>query len=245
MASLIQRSAQERRAFKKGTVMPIRKRLFAAAATLVVCFAASTAASLPASAATPQCGPHCIQVFSAKFGTPTSPKFVESVFLGIPVAGVPTILARPSSSNPARDMIVPAAGTVSTFYAAGMVSAEVNSHYGALSAVQIEYAPHGLRTGLCAGVATTTPYQNEGLTLQACQTPGRTVFIIDTADSPATAPTYFPIVIGNTTDFVHPFAMTIHGNPAHKLLPQITIQHLRGNPTHVPLNQLWGANVLN
>jgi hypothetical protein len=44
---------------------------------LVVFFAASTAASLPASAATPQCGPHCIEVFSAKFG----PKFVESVFL--------------------------------------------------------------------------------------------------------------------------------------------------------------------
>jgi hypothetical protein len=230
--------------FKKGNVMSIQNKLFAAAATLIVFFAASTAASLPASAATPQCGPHCIQVFSAKFGTPTSPKFVESVFLGLPVAGVPTILARPSSSNPAGDMIVPAAGTVSTFYAAGMVSAAVNSHYGTERAVQIEYAPHGVPTGLCAAVATTA-YQNEGLTLQSCQTPGTTVFIIDTADSPATAPTYFPIVIGNTTDFVHPFAMTIHGNPAHKPLPQITIQHLRGNPTHVPLNQLWGANVFN
>jgi hypothetical protein len=180
-------------------------------------------------------------VFSAKFGL----EFVESVFLGLPIAGVPTILARPSSSNPAGDMIVPAAGTVSDFYAAGMVSAEVNSHYGGLHAVQIEYAPHGVRTHLCAGVATTTPHQNQGLTLQPCETPGSTVFIIDTADSPATAPTYFPIVIGNTTDFVHPFAMTIHGNPAHELLPQITIQRLRGNPTHVPLNQLWGANVLN
>jgi hypothetical protein len=219
--------------------MSIRKRLFAAAATLVVFFAASTAASLPASAATPQCGPHCIQVFSAKFG----PEFVESVFLGLPVAGVPTILARASSSNPAGDMIVPAAGTVSEFYAAGMVSTEVNRHYGALNAVQIEYAPHGVPTGLCAGVATTTPYQNQGLTLQPCQTPGSTVFIIDTADSPATAPTYFPIVIGNTTDFIHPFAMTIHGNPAHKRFPQIKVQRLRGNPDHVRVNQLWGANV--
>jgi hypothetical protein len=221
--------------------MPIRRRLIAAAATLVVFSAASTATSLPASAATARCGPHCIQVFSAKLG----PEFVESVFLGLPIAGVPTILARASSSKPAGDMIVPAAGTVSEFYAAGMVSAEVNSHYGPLNAVQIEYAPLGVATGLCAGVATTTPYQNQGLTLQPCQTPGRTVFIIDTADSPATAPTYFPIVIGNTTDFVHPFAMTIHGDPAHKLLPQITIRHLRGNPTHVPLNQLWGADVLN
>lgn len=224
--------------------MSIRNKLFTAAATLVLFFAASAAASLPAGAATPQCGPHCIQVFSAKFGTPTSPQFVESAFRGLPVAGVPTILARASRSNPAGDMVVHAAGTVSTFYAAGMVSAAVNSHYRTERAVQIEYAPHGVPTGLCAAVATTA-YENEGLTLQPCQTPGRTVFIIDTADSPATAPTYFPIVIGNTTNFVHPFAMTIHGNPAHELLPQITIQHLRGNPTNVPLDQLWGSNVLN
>jgi len=71
---------------------------------LVVFFAASTAASLPASAATPQCGPHRIQVFSAKFGPKFGPKFVESVFLELPVAGVLTILARASSSNPAGDI---------------------------------------------------------------------------------------------------------------------------------------------
>ncbi|GAA1654747.1 hypothetical protein [Georgenia ruanii] len=224
--------------------MAIHHKFFTAAATFALLFAASAAASLPAGAATPQCGPHCIQVFSAKFGTPTSPTFVESVFRGHPAAGVPAILARPSSSDPAGDMIVPAAGTVSTFYAAGMVSAAVNSHYGTERAVQIEYAPRGSPTGLCAAVATTA-YRNEGLTLQPCRTPGRTVFIIDTADSPATAPTYFPIVIGNTTDFVHPFAMTIQGDPAHKLLPQITIQHLRGNPTNVPRNQLWGSTILN
>jgi hypothetical protein len=40
-------------------------------------------------------------------------------------------------------------------------------------------------------------------------------FEIDTADSPATAPTYFPIVNASTTDFAHPFVMTIDGNPAH------------------------------
>jgi hypothetical protein len=42
------------------------------------------------------------------------------------------------------------------------------------------------------------------------------VWIVDTADSPATAPARFPIVNGSTTDFTHPFAMIIHGNPAHK-----------------------------
>jgi len=226
--------------------MSINRKVLACAATATLACGLSTAEAVPAGAATADCGPHCIQIFSAQFGTYASPNFVESVYQGLAVAGVPTVMRAPSSSDPAGDVIVPAAGlTVSAFYDLGMVSAAVNSHYGSLGAVQIEYAPHGVATGLCAAVATAVPYQNEGLTLQSCDTPGSTVFIVDTPDSPATAPGYFPIVLGNTTDFVHPFAMTIHGNPAHKRLPQIKVQRLRGNPTNVPLNQLWGANVLN
>lgn len=116
---------------------------------------------------------------------------------------------------------------MSDFFAAGLVSAAVNQHYGSETAVQIEYAPFGGRTGLCSGLAATA-YQNEGLTLQPCSTPGTTVWVVDTADSPATAPARFPIVNGSTMDFTHPFAMIIHGNPAH-----------------VRISQLWGANILN
>jgi hypothetical protein len=227
--------------------MSIKSRILAAAATLAVVGGVSTAGTLSASAATPQCsrnGNTCVQIFSKRFGMPASPGFVESVFLGLPVAGVPTILQRTSTSNPAGDMIIPASGTVSQFYAEGMVSAAVNSHYGAEHAVQVEYAPRGVPTGLCAAIATATPYQNEGLTLQPCQTPGTTVFIIDTADAPAAAP-YFPIVLASTTDFVHPFTMTFPGqaDPAHRLLPQIKVQHLIGNPANVPDDQLWGADI--
>jgi hypothetical protein len=35
--------------------------------------------------------------------------------------------------------------------------------------------------------------------------------------------------------------MTIHGNPADKPFPQITLQHMHGNPAHVPDNQLWST----
>ena len=224
--------------------MSITRKVLAVVATLTVAAGLSTVGTLSATAATPQCGPHCIQIFSAKFGTNANPNFVETVFQGVARVGQPTILARPSSSNPAGDFIAtaPGAGLVSDFFAAGMVSAAVNQHYGNLNAAQIEYAPFGKPTGLCAALATTA-YQNEGLTLQPCSTPGTTVWIIDTADSPATAPARFPIVSGSTTDFIHPFAMTIHGNPAHKRFPQITVQRLRGNPAHVRVSQLWGANV--
>jgi hypothetical protein len=225
--------------------MSIRRKVLAVAAMLTMVGGLSTVGTRSASAATPQCGPNCIQIFSAKFGTNANPNFVETVFQGVAKVGQPTILARPSSSNPAGDLIAtaPGGGLVSDFFAAGLVSAAVNQHYGNLNAAQIEYAPFGKPTGLCAGLATTA-YQNEGLTLQPCSTPGgTTVWIIDTADSPATAPARFPIVSGSTTDFTHPFAMTIHGNPAHKRFPQIKVQRLRGNPDHVRVSQLWGANV--
>ena len=225
--------------------MSITSKVLAAAATLTVAGGLSTVGTLPAAAATPQCGPHCIQIFNAKFGTNANPGFVETVFQGVATAGQPTIVAPPSSSDPAGDLIAtaPGAGLVSDFFAAGLVSAAVNQQYGTERAVQIEFAPLGVPTGLCAALAVTA-YQNEGLTLQPCSTPGTTVWIIDTADSRATAPARFPLVNGSTTDFTHPFAMIIHGNPAHERFPQIKVQRLR-NPGHVRVSQLWGANILN
>jgi hypothetical protein len=222
--------------------MFIKAKVLAAAATLTVAGGLSAVGTLPATAATPQCGPHCIQVFSAKFVTNGNPNFVETVFQGVGTVGQPTIVAPPSNSSPAGDLIVPRAGTVSDFFAAGLVSAAVNQHYARETAVQIEFAPLGEPTGLCSALATTA-YQNEGLTLQPCSTPGTTVWIVDSNDSPATKS--FPIVNGSTTDFTHPFAMIIHGNPAHKQFPQIKVQRLRGNPDHVRISQLWGATFLN
>ena len=91
---------------------------------------------------------------------------------------------------------------MSDFYAAGMVSAEANSHYGSLMAVQQEYAPFGIGTDLCVGLAKVA--QNEGLTLQPCDVPGTTVWIVHPDLSPAT-PGYFPIINAATTDFRGPF----------------------------------------
>jgi hypothetical protein len=224
--------------------MSIKSKMLAPAAVLTLAGGLSTMGTVAASAATPQCGQNCVEVYSAEFATPANLGFVETVFLGIPLRGVPTEVRPASSSNPAEDLIVPlgAPVPVSELYAQGMVSAAVNEHFGSEPAVQIEYAPYGKPTGLCTAVATTA-YQNEGLSLQPCSTPGTTVWIIDTADSPATAANgIFPIVNGSDTDFVHPYAMTILGNPAHQPFTPIIMQHLTGNPGSVPTNQLWGAN---
>ena len=218
--------------------MSIKTKVLAAAAILPMVGALITAATLPATASTTQCGTACVQISSKLYG----PGFVESAFQGIPAAGQPTIVHAASDSDPTGDFINPLGHPVlvSTFYAKGMVSAAVNAHYANEPAVQVEYAPFGQATGLCAAVATTA-YQNEGLSLQPCSTPGTTVFIIDKNDSPGTWPAYFPIVNASTTDFTHPYTMTIDGNPAHKPFPQITLQHMHDNPTDVPDNQLWEA----
>jgi hypothetical protein len=225
--------------------MSIKSKVLAAAGVLTLAGALSGVGTLSAGAATPQCGSGCVEVYSAKYATATSLGWVETVFLGIPVQGVPTEVRPASGSNPAEDLIIPTGRPVpvSTFYAQGMVSAAVNAHYGSEPAVQIEYAPYGKPTGLCTAVAVTA-YQDEGLSLQPCSAPGTTVWIIDGNDSPATAsqkPSHFPIVNGSDTDFVHPFAMTILGNPAHQPFTPIIMQHLTGNPSSVPANQLWGS----
>ena len=80
--------------------MSITSKVRAAAATQAVAGGLSTVGTLPAGAATPQCGPHCIQIFSAKFGTNANPGFVETVFQGVAAAGQPTIVARPEQFQP-------------------------------------------------------------------------------------------------------------------------------------------------
>jgi len=122
----------------------------------------------------------------------------------------------------------PGGGHVSDFYAAGMMSAEAESHYGSLRATQIEYAPSGVRTGLCVGLMTVA-YQNEGLTLQPCNLPAVTVWILDFPDSPATAPAWFPIVNASTTDFQRPFAMSLPRDEVESArhILQIHVRHLQ------------------
>ena len=134
-----------------------------------------------------------------------------------------------------------ARGKVSDFYADGMVSAEVNSHYGNLDAVQQKYAPFGIETGLCVGLASVA-YQNEGLTLQPCDDP-TTVWVIYPAP-PATTGGYFPIVNATTTDFSCPFAMHLPRNEVASRKPlHMQVRHLqfRTGEKTLPARQLWGA----
>jgi hypothetical protein len=224
--------------------MSIKRTLQAVVATLTLAGGVSAAVPLSASAATPACGPSCLSVFSPELDTYAHPNFVEHVFGGIASVGTPTGLNAASGSDSSEDFINPRPGSVSDYYAMGLVSAEVNSHYGSLMASQLEYAPLGIASGLCVGVATD-PFENEALSLQPCRVPGRTVWIIGTALSPATAAAHlFPIVSGATSVFSRPFAMSY---PRHvdttETLPPIRLRRLQfqGDESTLPETQLWGV----
>jgi len=227
--------------------MSIKRKMFAVMTTLTLVGCVGAVATLSASAATPACGPRCVSIFSKELGNYSTPGVVETVLDGKAEVGQPSTLSQASASAGSEDFMTraPGASLVSDFYAAGMVSAEVNSHYGGERATQIEYAPFGVGTGLCVGLATVA-YQNEGLTLQPCSVPALTVWILDVADSPATAPAYFPIVNGSTTDFSRPFAMDLPQDEVasdHQIL-QIHVRHLQflTDAKTLPDRQLWGAH---
>ena len=225
-------------------VLPIKRKVLAAVATLMIVCGVSAAATGAASAATPQCGGNCISVFSSELGSYDQLNFVEAVLGdGGARVGQPVGLKQANKFDPTQDIIPDAPvmdAKVSDFYAVGMVSAEANRHYGHLPAVQQRYAPFGMETDLCVGLASVA--QNEGLTLQPCSVPGTTVWVVQ--EELAIPPGYFPIVNAATTDFRRPFAMHLPRNEVASRRPlqmqARRLQFLTGEKT-LRARQLWGA----
>jgi len=237
--------------------MGFKSKVFAAAATLTLVGGVSTVGMLSASAATPSCGNACVDIFSREFGTHRTPNFVLDVWRQGAKVGQPIILFRTSDTDPAEDINASFQGTVSDFFAANLVSAAVNLHFGGGAAgfpddpaFEWEYTPFGVGSGLCVGVASTAA-QNTKVSLQPCGVSSKTVWIVDTLDSNIRHG-YVPLINGSDTNFSHPFVLTYpkNGFPTDKPRPQLITQNLTGFTGNflVPVlgtvndNQLWGAD---
>jgi hypothetical protein len=251
--------------------MSMKSKAIAAAATLALVGGVSAVATISASAATPSCGHDCIDLFSREFGHHSTPNYVLDVLRQGAMVGQPIILFRTSNSDPAEDFTLSFQGSTSDFYAAGLVSSAVALHYGCIPAshsggnfpncfngvaiddpaFEQEYAPYGVDSGLCVGVAATAT-QNEGVTLQPCGVSSKTVWILDINGSPQTINSgYVPLINGSDTNFSHPFVLTYpkNGFPTDRPRPQVFVQNLTGfshgfgSPIgSVQDNQLWGAD---
>jgi hypothetical protein len=251
---------------KKGTLMSIKSKLLAGAATLALVGGVGTMGALTASAATPSAGPNAIDFFSRAFGTHATPNYVLDVLRQGAKVGQPIILYRTSNTDPAEDFVPSIQGTTADFYAAGLVSSALALHYGCIAgsnfpncgltgvddpAIELEYSPFGVDSGLCVGVAATA-VAKEGVTLQPCGVSSKTVWVIDINDSPATLRGgYVPLINGSDTNFSHPFVLTYPANgfPTDKPRPQLFTSNLTGfsNGIGTPIasvddTQLWGAD---
>ena len=237
--------------------MSIKSKVFAAAAALALVGGVGVAGAVSASAATPSCGFSCIEVFSHNFGTHHQPNFILDTLRQGEKVGQPQILFRVSNSDPAEDYTISYQGLVSDFFAAGLVSAAVDLHYGSNLpnandgfpddfAYEIQYAPFGVDSGLCAGVGTTAVAGTK-VALEPCGVSSKTVWIVDSADS--TFSGYVPLINGSDTNFSQPFVLTYGASayPTDMPRPQLYVTNLTGfsngtgnNPSGVDDNQLWG-----
>jgi hypothetical protein len=217
--------------------------------TVLAVVAASTvavSATSPAQAATAGCGDRCISVFSAELGTHADPGFIEAVLDGgAAQVGQPVGLSPAIGTDPSQDFLPGGAtpqglSTVADFHAQGLVSEEANARYGDLPAVQQRYAPEGVDTGLCVGVARVR--QAEDLTLQPCDDPTTVWVVFPVAGAAANT---FAIVNAATTTFRRPFAMHLPRDEVVsgdlELGMQLRRLQYRTSDRTLPARQIWGA----
>jgi hypothetical protein len=214
--------------------MSVKSKVFAAAATLTLVAGAGAMAASSASAATPSCGGGCVDLFNRDFGTHAHPNFVLDTLRQGEKVGQPQILFRTANFDPAEDYTFSYQGQVSDFFAAGLVSAAVNLHYGGGAAgfpddlaFEVQYSPYGVDSGLCTGVAATA-VAGEKVTLQPCGVSAKTVWIVDSADTVGAG--YVPLINGSDTNFSTPLVLTYPANnyPTNMPRPELYVSNLTG-----------------
>jgi hypothetical protein len=230
--------------------MSFKSKVLAGAATLaLVGGSAAVLTSGPANAATPSCGHRCINLFSKKFSDflTTKPGFVVDVWRQGARVGQPIIMFQSSNSDPAEDFTVSLQGTVSDFVSAQLASPALALHYGDDAALEIEYSPNGVDSGLCVGIAALTPGNNTKVSLEPCGVSARTVWVTDVQNIQRggvfTFP-FVPLINGADTNFSHPYVLTYpqNGNPNDKPRPQLVTQNLHQfSRGQVYDNQQWSA----
>jgi hypothetical protein len=239
--------------------MSIKSKVLAALATLATVGGVGTAGVLgtaaTADAATPSCGPTCVDIFGEEFGHHGVPGFLLDVFQQRVRIGQPIILYPASDNDPAEDFRLEFQGTVADFYAARMVTPAFALHYGCIPvgkggggsgnfpdcfgtgkifndpAFEIEYTPDGVDSGLCVGVASTA-VENENVSLQDCGASSKTVWVVDIYDQPIESffLHFYELINGSDTNFSQPFVLTYPQTsyPTDKPLPQLQIYDLTG-----------------
>ena len=234
--------------------MSIRGKVVAAAAVLTLAGGVSAAGTLAAQAATPSCYEHCIELYTSKFG----PSFILDVLLHRAKAGQPITLYRASNNDAGEDFTIVFSARVSRFAALGLVSPAVAAHYGGTCArvssathncvshypnywaYEFEYAPYGVTSDLCVGVAETAA-DGTKVALEPCGS-ARTTWVADSGA--AVGNRAVPLISGSDTSVADPCVLNYPRSavPFQMPTPQLTTWALSRHPNGAVFgNQLWSA----
>jgi Protein kinase domain len=149
------------------------------------------------------CGTSCFGLYSPSYG--------GSEVLGVVGAeqntGQPVDLQAANGSNKAEDWVTAYTGSVSNFYASGLVSAAIDQEYRNNVAFEYQYSPFGVDSGYCLGVSGVA-HNGTAVTLQPCGVSDATVWVSDTADQDGQQ---VPLINATDTDFTQPFVLTANG----------------------------------
>lgn len=208
-------------------VLAIRAAAIAAALTAAV---GMLLAAPPAIAATASCGSDCISFYPLSTGTSDVLSVADPS--ESPYQGEPVTIAAASSTDQGEDWFLDEQDPVVDFYEAGLMSAEMNLHWGSDEAYEIDYVPDGEFSGLCMG--TTTSNGSGAVTLQPCGETAATLWVADTADQDGRA---VPLINGNNTNYAYPYSLEASSPGA-----RLTSSELLADPDYPPsATQEWGT----
>ena len=151
---------------------------------------AGLAVASPAGATTQACGDNCMTLSNLDFGS----GYVTAVAGGLPVIGAPVRLAATADSA-AEDWQETDAGNVADLAAQGRVSPEIAAQYAGTDGFEWQFAPDGVPSGLCLGLATAA-HEGGRVTLRRCGVSARTIWV---ANAAAQRGRFAPVQSGSDT----------------------------------------------
>jgi hypothetical protein len=240
--------------------MSVKAKIAAGAATFgLVGGGLAMAGTMTASAATPNCGANCAQIFTQKYEL----QYILDVYQARSAAGTPIILFQRSNSDPAEDFVVSDLGTVRHFYNNhGLVSSSFDVTYAADEAYEIQYEPMGLNSNFCLSTwSGETPQPGYKVRLEPCGEYSNSIWAADTdartvpagssvvTDRHSTGAQFSAVdtdvalINGATNTFSNPLVLNYPaGNPTDMPRPQLNVQpekqYSRGQTFD---NQEWGT----
>jgi hypothetical protein len=170
-----------------------------AAITLATGAVVAITSGSTAHAATVDCGSACAEPYSHQYGN-TAIAAVDAggvqpgLGVGLSAAGTYSI----------EDFEINNFGPVSDFYQDGLVGPVVGQTWPTDETYQYNYAPDGVLSGLCLGLADTAS-TGEGVTLQPCGVDANTVWIALSADE---IDGYQPMINATDTIVDTPYVLT-------------------------------------